>query len=237
MTESVEQLSREAIAARLSGSPEERAALIHEGAEAGVAEAQAVYGQMLLDAGDAAAGFGWFNKAAAQGHLMALNMVGRCYDLGWGTKVNKRRAGECFRIAAEAGLDWAMYNYGTALALGEGVTEDKAAALGWFEKAAALGNAKAINHVGSFHEDGWVVPRDMAKAAECYARAAEGGDFRGAFNHARMLLADGRAAEARTWLRESAETATPAFIEKAEGWLRANDFAELAGTMRGDAGC
>jgi len=237
MTESVDQLSRETIAARLSGSPEERAALIREGAEAGVAEAQAVYGQMLLDGGEAAAGFGWFNKAAAQGHLMALNMVGRCYDLGWGTAVNKRRAGECFRIAAEAGLDWAMYNYGTALALGEGVTEDKAAALGWFEKAAALGNAKAVNHVGSFNEDGWVVPRDMAKAAECYARAAQGGDFRGAFNHARMLLADGRVAEARIWLRESAETATPAFIEKAEAWLHANGFVELAGAMRGDAGC
>jgi hypothetical protein len=45
----LDQLSSEEIAARLSGSPEERAALIREGAEAGVAEAQAVYGQMLLD--------------------------------------------------------------------------------------------------------------------------------------------------------------------------------------------
>jgi TPR repeat protein len=230
MAETLDSLPREEITARLSGDPEERAALIREGAEAGVAEAQAVWGQILLDRGNASAGFGWFNKAAAQGHPMALNMVGRCYDLGWGTGVDKARAAECFRIAATRGLDWAMYNYATALALGEGVAEDKAAALGWFEKAAALGNAKAINHVGSFHEDGWVVERDMAKAADCYARAAEGGDFRGCFNHARMLLAEGRVDEARHWLGRSAETATPAFREKAAIWLHANGFPELAET-------
>ena len=231
MTESLDSLSPETIAARLSGSPEERAALIRAGAEEGVAEAQAVHGQMLLDSGDAAASFGWFNKAAAQGHLMALNMVGRCYDLGWGVAVDKARAAECFRIAATRGLDWAMYNYGTALALGEGVAEDKPAALGWFEKAAALGNAKAINHVGSFHEDGWVVERDLAKAAGLYARAAEGGDFRGAFNHARMLLDAGQVDEARDWLRKAAETGTPAFVEKAKAWLAASRWPELSGTL------
>eukprot|EP01032_Pedospumella_encystans_P006348 gene6348-7603_t len=69
-----------------------------------------------------------------------------------------------------------MYNYATLLALGDGVAEDKAAAFAWFERAAKLGNAKAINFVGSFHEDGWVVPRDLKRAARCYARAAQGGD-------------------------------------------------------------
>ncbi|MEI9927188.1 MAG: TonB-dependent receptor [Sphingomonas sp.] len=167
----VENLTRAEIAERLAASPEERAVLIREGAEAGVAEAQAVLGQMLLDgtgvARDPRAGFGWFLKAAAQGHLMALNMVGRCYDLGWGTHVDKARAAECFRIAAQRGLEWGMYNYATALALGEGVAEDRAAALDWFREAAAMGNAKAMNYVGSFYEDGWVVARDMRAAADC----------------------------------------------------------------------
>lgn len=228
MTEALDQLSRDQIAARLAGSQGERMALIREGAEAGVAEAQAVWGQMLLDRGEAEDGFGWFIKAAAQGHLMALNMVGRCYDLGWGVAVDKVRAVECFRVAAARGLDWAMYNYGTALALGDGVGEDKAAALGWFEKAAALGNAKAVNHVGSFYEDGWVVAKDMAKAAECYARAAEGGDFRGAFNHARILLSAGRVAAAREWLGKAMTAGTPAFREKVAMWLRDNGHAALA---------
>src|SRR3546814_8218157 len=90
----------------------------------------------------------------------------------------------------------------TLLALGEGVDEDKAAAFGWLEKAAAMGNAKAINFVGSFHEDGWVVTRDVDEAADCYARAAEGGDFRGCFNHARMLGLAGKVDEALVWRSE-----------------------------------
>lgn len=227
MAGSIDDLGPQEIAARLSGPPEARAALIRAGAEAGVAEAQAVWGQMLLDQGRGAEAVQWFTRAAQAGHLMALNMLGRCYDLGWGVAVDKVRAAECFRVAAERGLDWGMYNYATALALGEGLTEDKAAALDWFEKAAAMGNAKAINYVGSFHEDGWVVPQDMAKAAACYARAAEGGDFRGAFNHARMLAAEGRLADAAHWLTRCRESATPAFVEKARGWLRASPWPEL----------
>ncbi|WP_353203901.1 tetratricopeptide repeat protein [Sphingomonas sp.] len=226
-------LSAEEITARLSGTPEERAAFVHACAAAGEAEAQAVYGQMLLDgagvAADQRAALGWFMKAAAQQHLMAINMVGRCYDLGWGTAPDKARAAQCYRIAAERGLDWGMYNYATLLALGEGVALDRAAALGWFRKAAALGNAKAINFVGSFHEDGWVVERDLAAAALCYARAAQGGDFRGAFNHARMLGAAGRHEEAIGWLKRAGASATPAFVEKAAAWLAASDVAAFRG--------
>lgn len=192
-----------------------------------MAEAQAVLGQMMLDAGQAPEGFAWFNKAAAQGHLMALNMVGRCYDLGWGVAVDKARAAECFRVAAERGLEWGMYNYATSLTLGEGVAEDKVAALGWFEKAGRKGNAKALNYIGSFHEDGWVVAKDLAKAADFYAQAAEGGDFRGAFNHARMLAAAGRTDEARRWIARCFETATPTFIDKARGFLVASPWQEL----------
>ncbi|GAA0327971.1 tetratricopeptide repeat protein [Sphingomonas oligophenolica] len=221
-------LSPDDIAARLSGSPEERAAFVRAAAEAGVAEAQAAFGQMLLDgagvAQDEAAALDWFVRAAAQHHLMAINMVGRCYDLGWGTAPDKARAAECYRIAAERGLDWGMYNYATLLALGDGVAEDKVAALDWFGKAAKLGNAKAINFVGSFHEDGWVVARDMKKAARLYARAAEGGDFRGAFNHARMLGAAGRVEEAIGWLKRAGATATPAFVDRASAWLEAADL-------------
>lgn len=173
---------------------------------------------------------------------MGLNMVGRCYDLGWGVRIDKARAAECYRIAAEQGLDWAMYNYATLLALGDGVAEDKAAALAWFRKAARMGNAKAMNFVGSFHEDGWVVSRDMAKAARLYARAAEGGDFRGCFNHARMLGEKGRTEEALTWIERAGATATPAFVEKAAMFLDASPVPAFrargrAAIERGAARC
>ncbi|WP_298670483.1 sel1 repeat family protein [uncultured Sphingomonas sp.] len=238
-------LSRDEIAARLSGSPKERAAFLRELADAGVAEAQALLGQLLLDgngvARDARAAFQRFEQAARQHHVMALNMVGRCYDLGWGVGIDKARAAACFRVAAARGLPEAQYNYATALALGEGVAEDKAAALALFEQAAASGYAKAINHVGSFAEDGWAGPRDMAKAADCYARAAAGGDFRGCFNHARMLGAAGAVDEALPWLRRAGELGNARFVAQALAWLDASDvpgFADRgAMALKEGAGC
>ena len=206
-------------------------------AEAGHAEAQVVWGQMLLDGAaglerDPRAAFAWFSRAAGQGHAMAVNMVGRCYDLGWGVPVDKAAAARWFSAAAEAGLDWGMYNYATALTLGAGVPEDRAAALDWFRKAAGQGNAKSMNYIGSFHEDGWVVAQDFAEAARWYARAAHGGDFRGQFNLARLLIASGRIDEALEWLARVPQTATPAFLAKVGNWLRATgdprliDFAD-----------
>lgn len=208
-----------------------RAALIREGAEAGLTEAQLVYGQMLLDgvevARDARAGFGWFMRAAAQEHGLALNMVGRCYELGWGVAVDSARATECYRVAAARGLPEAMYNYGTSLALGEGVAEDREAALGWLKRAAAQGFAKAENFVGSFHEDGWATPRDLLAAAQCYKRAAAGGDFRGCFNHARMLVGKGRVREALSWFERAAALGHARFVGQMRDWLERHADAEL----------
>jgi TPR repeat protein len=219
----VDELTREEIDARLAGSPATRAAFLHDAAEAGSAGAQAAYAQLLLDGDgvtrDAAAALGWFVRAARGGHLMALNMVGRCYDLGWGAVPDKARAAECFRVAAERGLAEAMYNYATALALGAGVAEDKPAALGWLERAAALGFAKAENFIGSFAEDGWAGPVDMVRAARCYQRAAEGGDFRGCFNHARMLAAAGEVDAAVGWIARAAELGHDRFRGQMRDWL------------------
>ncbi len=226
-------MSPEAVAEILAGPPNQRAAFLHEAAQAGMADAQALYGQVLLDGAgvsqDAHAAFAWFNRAAAQGHLMALNMVGRCYDLGWGVRIDKARAAECFRIAAERGLDWGMYNYATLLALGEGVPEDRPVALAWFRKAAGMGNVKAANYVGSFHEDGWVVSRDLAAAERHYRIAAEGGDFRGQFNLARLLSARGELEEALDWLGRVRAAATPAFLGKVLCWLETCSDAGLKG--------
>ncbi|RYD94062.1 MAG: sel1 repeat family protein [Sphingomonadales bacterium] len=226
-------MSSEEVARRLIAPPEERAAFVRIAAEGGIAEAQAVYGQMLLDGAGVAAdpqqAVRWFDSAARQGHVMAINMMGRCYDLGWGVPVDKVRAAQWFKAAADRGLDWGLYNYATALALGDGVPEDKPAAFALFRRAATMGNAKAVNFVGSFYEDGWVVERDLDEAAYCYAKAAEGGDFRGQFNHARMLAGAGKVDEALSWLAKVSETATDAFLTKARAWLEQSPDPALRG--------
>lgn len=219
----LDALSADEVRDRLAGSPAERAGFLTAAAHSGHADAQAVLGQMLLDGTDVAqdqsAGFDWFNRAAAQGHLMALNMVGRCYDLGWGVAIDKARAAECYRVAAERGLDWGMYNLATLLTLGEGVDQDRTVALAWFEKASALGNAKATNFCGSFAEDGWACPMDKDRAAILYEQAALGGDFRGCFNHARMLIERGDRAGAGRWIARSLELGNDRFRRQTRDWL------------------
>ncbi|MNY25762.1 hypothetical protein D3C86_1595670 [compost metagenome] len=114
-----------------------------------------------------------------------------------------------------------MYNFATSLALGRGIAASRAAAFTWFERAAARGHAKSLNVVGGFYEDGWHVARNLACAADHYRRAAAGGDFRGCFNHARMLALGGHETPARAWVRRAAVTAHAPFVEKMLHWLRA----------------
>ena len=208
-------MTPEAMRAQLAHSPEAAAALLRAGAQAGLADAQALYGQVLLDGNgvksDPVEALRWFLRAAHAGHPMAMNMAGRCYDKGWGAPVDKVAAAQWFKAATKAGLDWGMYNYASALGLGAGVAQDEPAALRWFETAAALGHAKSINFVGAFFEEGRIVPRDLAKARDCYQQAAEGGDFRGQFNLARLLADAGQMKEALDWLARATATAPASF--------------------------
>ena len=217
---------------------EERAATVRAAAVAGDAAMQAAFGQLLLDgegvAREPELALSWFAKAARGGNLMGLNMVGRCYELGWGGTIDSGRAAQCYRRAAEAGLTEAMYNYATALALGAGIDEDKDAALGWLEQASARGFAKATNFIGSFAEDGWAGPRDMGRAARCYAQAAEGGDFRGCFNHARMRWATSDADGAVYWISRAAALGHLRFRAQMREWL---DRAPEPLRSRGLAAC
>ncbi|AFL89672.1 TPR repeat-containing protein [Terriglobus roseus DSM 18391] len=205
--------------------------LVRAAAERGVCQAQALYGQMHLDGKlvpqNPSLALHWFERAAVGGDVMAINMVGRCLDQGWGVAASPHLAAPWFRKAAERGLDWGMYNLATLLTMGSGVNEDKYEALHWFRKAADLGHAKSINIVGGFYEDGWVVAVDMAAAKDCYRRAAIAGDFRGQFNYARLLADAGEISSALSWLQKVPQTATPAFLLKMKRFLEQMPVAEL----------
>jgi TPR repeat protein len=94
--------------------------------------------------------------------------------------------------------------------------------LQWFRRAAELGHAKSLNFVGSFYEDGWEVEIDANIALDYYRRAAQGGDFRGQFNCARLLAERGDIDGALHWLQRVPHSATAAFITKMQRWLAAS---------------
>ncbi len=214
--------------------------LIQEAAGRGVPEAQALYGQMLLDGIHIPANpfraLHWFERAALGGHLMAINMVGRCLENGWGATPSPSMAARWYRKAAERGLDWGMYNLATLLTLGRGVAEDRVEAIYWLRKAAALGHAKSLNLPGGFYEDGWELEPDWTIARDLYHRAAAGGDFRGQFNFGRLLAQEGKMEEALFWLRKVPETATPAFLSKMQSFLEPSPIPALRDFAQANAG-
>lgn len=217
--------------AALAGEPAGAAAALFDAAQAGDPHAALHYGQCLLDgrgvARDPKGAFRWFVQAAQAGLAPAINMVGRCLDQGWGVDETPRLAAAWFAAAAQKGDVWGLYNYATALSLGRGVAQDRARALDLFRRAAAMGHPKSQNMIGSFHEDGWAVPVNMDIAAYHYARAAEGGDFRGCFNHARMEIAAGRMDSAKRWLAEAARLGHDRFRRQMVQWLNGREEESL----------
>ena len=199
-----EILDGERLKAMLAADPAQAAQAILGGARAGLIDAQALLGQILLDgqgiARDPALALRWFQIAAQGGHLMARNMLGRCLEHGWGCEADAEAAAREYRQAAEAGLDWGLYNYANLLGTGRGLAQDHAQALACYRRAAELGHAKSMNLLGRYLEEGRCCPVDREAAAQWYRRSAEGGDFRGQFSHAALLAEQGQVEAALDWL-------------------------------------
>lgn len=200
-------------------------------AQLGDADAQATLAQLLLDGRgvqkDEALALSWFRIAARQRHPMAINMIGRCLENGWGCEIDWVDAAQHYRKAADLGLDWGLYNYGQLLTRGRGVGQDLVAAYEMFCQAAAKGHAKSMNLLGRFHHEGVVVPKDIQLARQWYQRSAEAGDFRGQYNHAAELAEDGDEVQACLWLERALATATPGFLQAAYPVLLGSAFSGI----------
>jgi TPR repeat protein len=188
----IQNLSSEDWQAALSKSPEEAARYVHAAASYGNIDAQLNWAQMQLEGygtrRDPEAAFRWFGIAALSKRADAVNLLGRCYDLGWGTPVDFAKAVECYREAADKSYDWAQYNLGCRLLDGRDVGRDPETAFTMFSKAVAQGHMKSLNMLGRCYENGWGCRQDMTEAILWYRRSAEAGDFRGQYRYGQLLL-------------------------------------------------
>ena len=187
----------------IGGNACEAAPWVISAARCGVAEAQVRLGRMLLAgqgvARDEVAALSWFRHAADKGDPEAQNMMARCLENGWGTAPDAGDAARWYERAASAGHAWAQYNLGHLLLDGNGVTRDRSAALQFYLKAARQGHVRAMNLVGRCREEGWGTKADRAAARRWYHRSAVGGSFRGAYNYASILAAEGCMEGAAFW--------------------------------------
>ncbi|WP_424629931.1 tetratricopeptide repeat protein [Bradyrhizobium sp. SYSU BS000235] len=201
----LENLSKEEWDAILSKEPREAARWIYAAATYGHLDAQLHWAQMLLDGigteRDPEAAFRWFGIAARSKRADAINMLGRCHELGWGTPPDFEKAAEHYRESAAKSSDWARFNLGCLLLEGKGVARDTDEAFRLFMSAVEQGHIKSLNMVGRCYENGWGCTRDPAEAVQWFRRSAEAGDFRGQYSHAQILIEQGRLDDALPWLR------------------------------------
>ncbi|WP_267221799.1 tetratricopeptide repeat protein [Dyella silvae] len=178
---------------------------------------QLAVGQMYLEGigceRDGAEARYWFQHAAHQGEPMAMNMLGRCLENGWGGAVNYELAAVWYREAAEHGSDWGMYNYAHVLANGRGIKPNRAEAFHWFGRAAEAGHGRAMHFLGQYYEHGWETAPNADLAKELYRRSAEKGDYRGQCSWASVLTEEGRIEEACALLRMAMAIAPTYFAE------------------------
>lgn len=165
-------------------------------------DALLLLGQAALEQGERDQAFDWFRAAARGGDARAINMLGRCHELGWGTAIDLELALRHYRMAAAAGEAWALFNLADLHLRGHGVDADEREAYALYTRAARLGLAKALNMLGMMHEHGQTpeAEADVETAAAFYQAAGDGGDCWGAFNRARLYLDHDAVNAALPWL-------------------------------------
>ena len=72
-----------------------------------------------------------------------MDMLGFCYENGYGVGEDLERAVHCYRLSAEKGSANGQYLLGQCYALGKGVEQDLEQADYWYRKAAEQGNEDA----------------------------------------------------------------------------------------------
>ena len=106
---------------------------------------------------------------------------------------------------AQSGSLDAQYALGQAYEFGRGITQDDAAAVCWYRKAAEEGHADAQYRLGVLYDNGWGLPINKTEAVRLYRLAAEQQhDFAQhdlAFMHFEGVGTDKDLVQAYRWLR------------------------------------
>ncbi|GAN91298.1 hypothetical protein Gbfr_029_077 [Gluconobacter frateurii M-2] len=172
-------------------------------------QAQLLLGQMHVDRGWFGEAFPYFEAAARSGHPVAVNMLGRAYERGWGVVRNSAQAASYFETAAAAGEGWAMFNLADLLLLGDGVPKNRARAYRLYVSSAEKGNVKALNMLGLLHEEGICGAPDPEGVKVLFQAASEGGDCWADLNLARLALAQQDVSVALSCFRRALKSGFP----------------------------
>ncbi|RGB32012.1 hypothetical protein C1646_655336 [Rhizophagus diaphanus] len=118
--------------------------------------------------------FVYFYKASLDHHAISYYYLGICYEFGFGTKINKKLAFECYErsVKQDSSSVVGKFALGICYEKGIGTVKSESTALYWYQKAADSGHAIAQYYVGNFCQFGVCVNIDYNKAFHYYTLSA-----------------------------------------------------------------
>ena len=154
----------------------------------------------------------WYRKAAEHNYAPAQNMMGYCYQHGWGVQQNFFEAVKWYHAAAEQKYAEAQYHLGGCYLNGDflqGVEKDLPKAVTWYRRAADQNHAYAQFALGYRYYVGEGVEQNYEEAAKWYRKAADQGKAL-AQNRLGNCYHEGKGVpqdyvEAAKWWRKAAE--------------------------------
>ncbi|WP_339650425.1 tetratricopeptide repeat protein [Halopseudomonas pelagia] len=121
-------------------------------ADSGDAKAQHHMASLERTRGDFPAAFAWAGRSAGQQHAPGQLVLGQLYQAGQGTAVDKTKALQLMRQAANQGLTEASYYTGLAYKDGAGVSQSVSQADKYLKQAASQGHMPAHLALASLYE-------------------------------------------------------------------------------------
>jgi len=177
-------------------------------------------GRGAFAAGNLTEASGYFEQAYQMGHVRAGQVLGRMHYLGAGIDLDRQKAVDLYRKAAERGDAYALHSLGMAEIKGEGTKQNEKAGLEKLLQSVEAGHTFSYNAIGSFYQRGEHVAENVERAVYYFNRSASRDDIYGYLNMG-TLYRDG--------------TGVPQDYEAALGWFqKAHDGGHpAAGTAIG----
>ena len=122
-----------------------------------------------------------YERSGQAGYAKALTTLADCYLIGRGTSQDSTLAYEYYSRAAAKNEPRALYIIGEKVAQTDSLLQlskkqlRKQSTIGYYQKAAKLGNTDAQYRLAQFYEDGYYVKKSNKRAFNWYLRAANGG--------------------------------------------------------------
>lgn len=151
---------------------------VKRSADLGIAQAQNLFGYMLLKgigiSKDANLAYKYIKLAADQQYPPALNLYGEALITGKYASKDPQKALELFETASKLGDQSATNNIGRMYQLGLGMKKkNEEKAFDYYFKSAENGNLQALVNLATCYFEGSGVKKDLKKAASLYKFAAD----------------------------------------------------------------